>query len=169
MLYARFEGQASLEEAVRRLVPYLSELGLELAAEKSEFCIFSRISVDHLIEGIEIGDSRIPCSPTLRYLGVVLDANLSWQSHIEMISGIAVAAVNVMRVLAHLEWAALLFDEAREHLLKRLDTVQYSELRLALGCMRITPIPKLLSEANEVPLAVRRSLLLNRNAIRMGS
>lgn len=53
--------------------------------------------------------------------------------------------------------------------LKKLNAVQNQVLRTALGCMRTTPIPILLAEANEPPLEVRRNLILNKYALRISS
>ena len=47
-----------------------------------------------------------------------------------------------------------------------LDRVQYEALRVVLGCMRSTPFAILLSEANETPLGLRRSLLGGRFILR---
>ena len=47
-----------------------------------------------------------------------------------------------------------------------LDRVQYEALRVVLGCMRSTPVSILLSEANEPPLGLRRSLLGGRFILR---
>lgn len=61
-------------------------------------------------------------------------------------------------IRAHLEWATVLFADASLSYLRQLDTIQYSALRAVLGCMKSTPIPLLLSEANGCPLRHRSSL-----------
>lgn len=81
-------------------------------------------------------------------------AGVSWEANPE-----ALLMVHKGLVRAHLEWDAILFAGARGTLTQKLDIVQYSSLRAALGCIRTTPIPLLLSEANEFPLALRRTYL----------
>lgn len=80
LLYTKFvdvnEAQASLEEAIRRLIPWLAALGLVVAAEKSEFYVFSRTRVIPLIEGLQVGEGWIPLLSSLVYLGVVLNSDL---------------------------------------------------------------------------------------------
>ena len=62
-----------------------------------------------------------------------------------------------------------LFAGASGTALRILDRAQYEALRVALGCMRSTPIAVLLSEASEPPLGLRRSLLGGRFILRNAS
>lgn len=196
LLYAYFEngnvndGQALIEEAASLITPYLGRLGFKLSPTKGQFCTFSRTNVEFLIEGINIENETIPNTPTLFYLGVILDSKLTWEPHIRYIEGKASQSLNVLRTLAKvtygadpgsmlmvykgfpralLEWGSILIAGANKTTLRRLDKVQNSALRIAMGCMRTTPIPILLSEAGESPLGLRRSLHLNRNALRLSS
>ena len=59
------------------------------------------------------------------------------------------------------ESGAVFFLGASMAVLRVLDRVPYAALRVALACMRLTPIPVLLLEANEPPLGLRRWLLAN--------
>lgn len=122
------------------------------------------------------------------YLGVKLDTRLTWKDQIDLLVTKASAAIYVLRILAKvsrgtnpntllmvhrgfitaiLEWGAVLKAGATKKLLKKLDTIQYSSLRIILGCMKSSPIPIILAEANEIPLNYRRELILNRNALRL--
>lgn len=67
-------------------------------------------------------------------------------------------------VRAYSEWETPLFASARRTSLGILDVVQHDALKMVLGCMRSTPVPVLLSEANETSLGIRRTLLI-RNVI----
>ncbi|XP_043468115.1 uncharacterized protein LOC122502235 [Leptopilina heterotoma] len=119
-----------------------------------------------------------------------MDRKLDWHEHIDDLVLRANKSLNIIRTLAKvtygahpesmlaayrgltrslLEWASILFANTGRCRLIRLDRVQFSALRIALGCMRTTPIPILLSEAGEPTLEHRRSLLLNRNSIRISS
>ena len=65
-------------------------------------------------------------------------------------------------VRAYLEWGSLLLAGACRKALSILDRAQYEGLRVALDCMRSTPIAVFLSKSNGPPLGLRRSLLGNR-------
>ena len=129
---------------------------------------------------MEVNGLEIHCQDSLKYLGVILDSRLSWTPHIKYIAGRAMRAVGVLRALstvswavspfllllvyrglvrAYLEWGSPLFAGAGRSALGILDRAQYEALRVALGCMRSTPLAVLLSESGEPPLGLRRSLL----------
>lgn len=162
------EALSILEGAYRCLSAWLQSLGLSLAPEKSQLCVFDRRSDFNPDLSIELEGNSIANSRTLLYLGIPLDTRLSWEDHIDFIISKAAACVNVLRMLARasggtcpetvllvykgltraiLEWGAILFAGAAKNQLKRLDTQQYASLRIILGCMRSTPIPIILVEA----------------------
>lgn len=181
---------AHIESAIDRLVPYLKSLGFSISPGKSQFCIFSRNSIDLSNETIRVVDQQIINSINITYLGVIMDKRLNWQDHIDELAQRASKSLNIIRTLtkvtygAHpdsmmtiyrgltralLEWASILFMNSCRKKLKTLDKIQYSALRTIMGCMKSTPIPILLSEAGEPPLERRRSLLINRNLVRVSS
>ena len=74
--------------------------------------------------------------------------------------------VNRGLVKAYLEWGAPLFLAASRSTLSILDRVSYEVLRAILGCVHSTPVAILLSDPNEPPLGLRRSLLGSRLIMR---
>ena len=65
-----------------------------------------------------------------------------------------------------LEWGVVFFLGASKAVLRVLNRVQYGSLRFRPGCMCLTPITVLQSEANELPLNLCKSLLANRFMMR---
>lgn len=111
LLYISFddlnEALAGLEEAINSLISWLRLYGLELATEKSKHFIFSRKKLDLLDnDEVRIGETLIPCSPILMYLGIILDRKLTWEAYIDYVAGKALAAVNVIRALGRMSWGA---------------------------------------------------------------
>ena len=191
LLYVRGSDSARalglLKSAVESLAPWLGGLGLSVSLPKSQLCVFSRTRRGFGDVSIRVGDLTIPCQPSLKYLGVVMDARLTWVPHIKYIADKAARATNVLRVIArvswgaspallltvcrnlvraYLEWGAPLFRCASKSALRILNCAQFGALRVALGCMRSNPTSVLLSEAGEPPLSLRRSLLSSRFVIR---
>ena len=176
-----------LESAVDSLTPWLGSLGLSISLPKSQLCVFSRVRRGFGDVSIRIGDLSISCQPSLKYLGVIMDARFTLVPHIKYIADQAIRAINVLRVIArvswganpallltvyrnlfraYLEWGAPLFRCASKSALRILDRVQFGALRAALGGMRSTPTSVLLSEAGEPPPFLRRSLLSSRFFLR---
>ena len=179
-----------LEEAVDLLTPWLQGLGLSISIPKCQLCFFTRARSGLHDTAMRVDGCEIRCQDSLKYLGVVLDARLTWTLHIKYIAGKAMRAIGVLKALsrvswsvspsllltvyrglvrAYLEWGSPLFAGASGTALRILDRAQYEALRVALGCMRSTPIAVLLSEASEPPLGLRRSLLGGRFILRNAS
>ncbi|CAD6216496.1 GSCOCG00011340001-RA-CDS, partial [Cotesia congregata] len=59
-----------------------------------------------------------------------------------------------------IEYGAIIYDSAHPHVLKALETLQNSALRISLGAYRTSPVTSLLAEALEVPLSLRRKELV---------
>ena len=182
-----------LEEAVGLLTPSLRDLGLSISIPKCQLCLFTRARSGLRDLVMRVDGCEIRCQDSLKYLGVVLDARLTWTPHIKYIAGKAMRAIGVLKALsrvswgvspsllltvyrglvrAYLEWGSPLFAGPSGTPLRFLDRAQYEALRVVLGCVRSTPIAVLLSEASEPPLGLRRSLLggrfILRNASRKG-
>ena len=176
-----------LEGAVDLLTPWLRDLGLSISIPKCQLCFFTRSSAGSRSVVLSVNGFEIRCQDSLKYLGVILDLRLSWTPHIKYIAGRAMRAIGVLRALsrvsgevspslillvyrglvrAYLEWGSPLFAGAGRAALGILDRAQYEALRVALGCMRSTPIAVLLSESGEPSLGLRRSLLGGRFILR---
>lgn len=159
------EALANLEIAAEILNGNLGILGLKLAPEKSQLCIFDQKPDNDKQWDIEILGQKTPNLNNITYLGVKMDTKLTWRQHIEHLETKAHRGL----VRAILEWGGILIAGAAKKYLKNLDKLQYSSIRTILGCMKSTPIPILLAEANEPTLSLRRERLLKRNSIRYSS
>lgn len=116
---------------------------------------------------IENSKSIVIRNPTIsnvlkaRYLGVIWDANLNWQAHIENVCVKARKQLNILFAVAKfnwgahpstilqvyksfirpgLEWAGFLFNSNSFVQLHKLNVVQNTALRTGLGCLSTTPI-----------------------------
>lgn len=75
-----FELECILTEATARTVDWLSEIGLNIAAHKSEAVVFSNRR-RHNNMSIEVCGRNITAGKTIRYLGVLLDSKLNFNAH----------------------------------------------------------------------------------------
>lgn len=183
-------GIQELNSSISKISTWLGELGFNISVPKCGFCIFSRSKINFDTYSIQINNQNVPCSKELKYLGIILDSQLSWKPHIQHITKQALKAINTLKALArvtwgassesllmifkglvrsYLEWGAIFFMGAAKYLVDKLDRIQYSALRTITGCMSSTPIYFLLVETGEVPLRVRRTYLATRFVIRNSS
>ena len=83
-----------LERAMGSLVPWLRSLGLSISIPKCQICLFTRGVV------LEVDGVRLHCCDTLKYLGLVLDARVTWLQHVKYVAGRALRTVGLLRVLS---------------------------------------------------------------------
>lgn len=191
LLYIRSQNAVdaikALKDILSNIKPWLGEVGLSISLSKSQLAVFSRskqkfgeIELEH--EGV-----RIPVREELLYLGIFLERRLTWAKHIIKVARRATSAVNIMKAMsevswgaslesmlmiyrglvrAHLEWGCQLFSLASNTHLKKLNRVQNAAMRTILGSMRSTPINIMLSEIDEPPLALRRTMLNEKHMIK---
>ena len=105
--------QRDLQNACSILVKWGQSVKLEFASAKSELIIFSRkrAKLDLLIN---INGTQILPSPTVKYLGVVLDEKLSWKAHVEQKCRATTRAIMDLRRFSKLTWGP------SKHILERI-------------------------------------------------
>ncbi|GFW42699.1 uncharacterized protein TNCV_472891 [Trichonephila clavipes] len=73
-----------------------------------------------------IGNIQIPVVSGVRFLGVIFDCKLTFLPHV-----------------LYLHYGCVVYGSARASILKRLDTIHYSALRIFSGAFRISPVTSL--------------------------
>ncbi len=135
--------------------------------------IFSLVWVDVLPD-------EIPVVEETKFLGLYFDRKLKFLSHIKYVKNKCLKALDILRVVAHLDWGAdravllqlyqtlvrskldygcIVYDSTRFSYLKVLDPIQNHGLRLCLSAFRTSPADSLAVEADELPLPIRRDKL----------
>lgn len=184
-----------LQEAFVHFHFVLKELQLELSCSKSKICIFGdrgRIRDRSCIErnglGVSFLGERVPVVESVCFLGVVFDRRLSWIEHAKSVGLRCGRRVNVMKSVAGLRWGAhpvtlltiyrgwvrslldygcVAFCDVGGDAACLMDRVQFRSLRIALSLFVTTPTNVILHLAGEMPLSVRRRLLVSRRLIKL--
>lgn len=150
----------NLEFAANLTAKWLDEVGLTLAPQKSQLCIFNKSSkvltnCDITVKGITIRQE-----PKVRFLGLILQSNLKWNSQIEKICDSCLKPINLMKFLrttwwgadptlllsiyrslirSRIEYGSYIWTNIPQYLWNKLNGIQYQAIRLAMGYMKSTP------------------------------
>jgi hypothetical protein len=76
----------NLNKHIKLIAEWLSKWKIKLNADKSVAVMFTnKMLKTYKDHNIKIGDTNIPWATTVKYLGVTLDKNLTWNTHITQI------------------------------------------------------------------------------------
>ena len=133
---------------------------------------------------LTLGGRKIDYVNQIKFLGCIIDRNLSWNPHIGYTKAACIRRLNVMESLTRTSWgsrakfqikfykkctrskfeyAEEIYQSAPQSTLKRLDTIQNSALRISFGARNTTSKPFLLSKSKTRYLYHRQQ---KKNAIR---
>ncbi|XP_044575163.1 uncharacterized protein LOC123258971 [Cotesia glomerata] len=119
-------------------------------------------------------------SNNLKILGMYFDKSLTWNNHITELKRQCHQRLNLLKSIASTKWGAdtqilintyrsiirskldygcTIYQFASNHHLKKLNSIQTTSLRIALGAYRTSPRLSLLAESGETPLDLRRTQL----------
>ncbi|GFV22554.1 putative RNA-directed DNA polymerase from transposon X-element [Trichonephila clavipes] len=129
---------------------------------------------------IHIGNIHIPVVSAVRFLGVIIDSKLTFLPHVLYLRKKCERSLNILKVLSNTLWGAdrvslirvyqalilsrldygcVVYGSARASVLKRLDTVHHSALRICSGAFRTSPVTSLYVVCHQPPLELRRRQL----------
>ena len=169
-----------IQACLSKLESWSRRFGLEFSAEKSAMVIFSRFNNITPARHLCIGNTPIPHVNHFKFLGVVLDRQLNMGKHVKYVKEKCSKRLNLFRcltsseicadrptllrlykalVLPIIEYGAVVYASGKESNLKKLEVIQNSFIRVALGAMKTSPIHALQVEANIPPLYIRRKEL----------
>lgn len=170
---------SSIQNSLDIIVQILIEIGLDISAHKSKFCLYSRGHRKHQIQ-LNVNNSPLSCEANIRYLGMWLDRSLRWGRHINEVSEKTQKFLNILKVLAGSGWGihpkhlrrlyinlirsridfgSYLYDNSAKCHTYKIDKIQNQALRIIGGFIKTTPIHVMESEICIPPLAVRRQYL----------
>ena len=166
-----------LQQALDRIDQWSKKNGFIFSPTKSAVVTFTKNSRMREASDLHISGHVVPRLDSFKFLGVVLDSRLTMVKHVEHIKAKCSKRLNLFRCIAgtengadrktllHLyktlvlpiiEYGAVIYAGASDNTLKKLNVIQNSFLRIALGAMKTSPIPSLQIEADIPPLHSRR-------------
>lgn len=170
-----------LQQTLLKLETWETETGFRFSTEKTKAVHFCNLRKHHDNPKLKMHNQDINFTDTTKFLGLTLDRKLKWRPFINQLKSECYMRMNILRVLSHHEWGAhrkilidlyksivrskldygsIIYLSARPSILKLLDTIQTTSLRIAIGAFRTSPVISILAETGEPPLEMRREQLL---------
>ena len=164
-----------IQKEVEVLEQWGVDWGFKFSIQKSKVMYFTRKKVPRNLK-IMLYNQKLERGEKFKYLGVWFDGKLSWKVHIEYIETKCKKVMNLMRMVtghywgadklslmniykalirSNLDYGCIIYSSASKTSLKKLDSIQFKALRIALGAIKTTPTSALLVEAEETPLSLR--------------
>ena len=165
-----------LQLCINSILEWTTKNGFTIADDKTKAMHFCRKRCCDDPE-LFLGDKPISFTNKKKFLGLIWDPKLSFKEHILYLREKCQSSLNLLKVLSSSDWGAsrkcllklyralirskldygcIVYRNASDSLLKKLDPVHNLGLRLSLGAFKSSPVESLYVEANELPLKERR-------------
>ncbi|GBM04979.1 putative RNA-directed DNA polymerase from transposon X-element [Araneus ventricosus] len=182
--------EQQLQTAVQKIKHWSDFNGFNFSASKSSGVHFCRKRGLHLDPEIEMDGRIIQIENQVRFLGILFDRKLTFLSHVKYLRKRCERALNILKVLSNTSWGAdrlslqriyrstilstldygsAIYGSARKSVLKKLDPIHHSALRLCSGAFRTSPTSSLYVDCYEPPLEIRRQMLSLHYYLRISS
>ncbi|XP_055950887.1 uncharacterized protein LOC129984975 [Argiope bruennichi] len=172
--------ERQLQNAVNKVVAWCKGNGYAISPGKSRCLHFCRKRGIHPDPNIFIENVSIPVVNEIRFLGVIFDHKLTFLPHILYLRKKCEKSLNILKVLSRTSWeadrtfllriyqavilsrldyACMIYGSARASVLRHLDTIHHSALRICSGAFRTSPVESLYAICYQLPLYLRRKKL----------
>ncbi|KAJ4430889.1 hypothetical protein ANN_19480 [Periplaneta americana] len=172
--------QDIIQSSVKRIENWAKETGFKFSTNKSECILFSKRNTPHIQPELYLNNNKLPIVNTIKFLGIIFDRKLTWAPHLAALKEDCMRRISFLKTLAARNWGAdykvlicsyrilirskldygcIVYNSAKPSSLQKLNVIQNSALRIALGTFRTSPIASLQIEADELPLDIRRKQL----------
>ena len=165
--------ERKLQLTLDRIVSWAEKHGFKFSASKTCVMHFCRIRGVHPDPDIFLNGQRISCVDETRFLGLIFDRKLTWESHLKDLKNKCLKALEIFKILSHtcwgadrkhllqlykalvlpkLEYGCEVYSSATDSKLNILNSIHHAGIRYASGAFKSSPISSLLTDASELPL-----------------
>lgn len=168
-----------IQSAITQIEEWSCRSGLRFNISKTKALIFTK-NKQIQPKNLYLYGKQINYVNEIKFLGMTFDQKLSWKTHIQHLKKSCQPGLNLLRTLAfktwgadqktllrlykalirsRLDYGAVVYNSAKNYLLRTLDTIQNTALRISLGAYHTSPSQSLHCESSELPLDLRRLYL----------
>lgn len=168
------EDQIGLNNSLKNISDWCQKWGMRLNASKTKCLTFTNkkhpLNFSYTLE-----NNELPKSDQVKYLGVTLSANLSWEPHIDTVCKKALRKLSFLRrrlrnaptqvklnayktlIRPALEYADIIWSPHQQHLIDKIERIQKLAVRFIYSnYSRHSSVTDLINRANLQPLSKRR-------------
>ncbi|XP_054015783.1 uncharacterized protein LOC128896415 [Hylaeus anthracinus] len=168
------------QQALDNLYKWPLTSGFKFSEEKTSYMIINRPSYSGITPSLYLNNQQINMELQQKILGLIFDIKLNWELHIKKVKANCQQRIKIIKTLASKSWGANseiilrtykaiirpvldygapIYGSAPKRLLKILDPIQTTSLRLSLGAFKTSPNSSVIVETGEIPLEYRRRQL----------
>ena len=169
-----------LQQQLNKLESWANHNGFKFSTSKTQIVHFCKKTKCVREPNLILHGKKIEVKTQTKFLGVIFDKKLTFLPHLKDLKQRCMSALNAFKILCNPEWggdtttllnlykslilskldyACQVYGSARPSYLKMLNPIQNQGLRLAMGAFRTSPETSLHTEANVLPLELRRKQL----------
>ena len=174
--------ERKLQHALNKIDAWTRETGFAFSVEKTAVVRFHNKRGLQPEPSLNLNQRQLLVKTHTRYLGLILDEKLNWRRHTEDLKVKTHNALNLLKFFSRKSWGSdratlmklytsiirpmldygcEIYGSAKPYILKKLDAVHHTAIRIASGAYRSSPTTSLCVETGEPPLSRRRQLLTN--------
>ena len=174
-----------LQRSINSITKWADNNGFKFSSVKSVAVEFTRSRRVEEIPTLTFKGDILPYEKEVKFLGMILDAKLTWSSHIDALKRKVKTSMNILKVVCGFSWGAdkksllklydslcrskldygcQFYSSACKTLLSQLDVV-----RLCSGAFKTSPIESIYVDSEHMPLDLRREELGLRYLMRIKS
>ena len=169
-----------LQRYINSITKWADNNGFKFSSVKSVAMRFTRSQHVEEIPTLTLKRDILPYEKEVKFLGMILDAKLTWSSHIDALRLKVKTSMNILKVVFRFSWGAdkksllklydllcrskldygcQFYSSACKTLLSQLDVVHNMGLRLCSGAFKTSAIDSIYVDTEHMPLDLRKEEL----------
>ena len=181
MIYTTATRTAALNRriqlSINRIAQWTADNGYQINNSKTFGMIFHKKRKNIEPGQLYLNNSPIKFPQAVKFLGLTFDRALTWKAHIDNLKKKCHRRIDLLKSLSHSSWGAdretmlylyktlirpkldygsVVYASASDAILRKLDPIQNTAIRLSTRAFKSSPIPSLHAETGIVPLTYRR-------------
>lgn len=180
--------QEIIQQTLNQLVKFANTSGFKFSKSKTVAIVFSKNKSSEENVSLTMEKENIKLVKEVKILGLFFDEKLTWKTHIEYLRKECFLRMNILKTLSSKNWGSsqeiicntykaiiqskidygcIAYGSAKKNVIKKLDPILNSSMKIATGAFVTSPTISILSESQMLPLDLRRKKLALNYAVKV--